>query len=87
MQTIMSVPTTPEQGCLFSREQILDRFFQTLKVNWFSQMLGEPCLSGLVYILLAAETAERDSRQILVEADLTHQVVTASVRQSNIADK
>src|SRR6266496_703654 len=63
-----------------SREQALHRFFQTLKINWLSEMLGEACLSGLVYILFATETAQRDSRQILLEAHFAHQFITAAFR-------
>ena len=70
-----------------SREQALHRFFQALKINWLSEMLGEACLSGLVYVLFATETAQRDSRQILLEAHFAHQFITAAVWQSDVTDE
>src|SRR5207245_10248902 len=54
---------------------------------WLLEMLSKACFSGLVYVLFATKPAQRNPRQIVVEPHFAHQVVTAAVRQSDIADE
>ena len=50
-------------------------------------MFSKTCLSGLVYVLFAAETAQGDSGQTLVKSHFAHQFIAAAIGQSNVADE
>src|ERR1043166_3436970 len=70
-----------------SAQQILDRFFQTLEVDRFCQVLGETSGAGFVHIVFHSEPAQRDSAQAFAAVQLAHQIVTAAIRQTDIADQ
>src|SRR5204863_428282 len=47
----------------------------------------ETCFSGLLYVFFATKAAECDSWQIFVDPHFTHQFVTATIRQPDVADE
>jgi len=66
---------------------VTNGLLEPVKVNRLGQVLGKAGITRLIDIGLHSETAERNSKQAFALPQFPHQLVTASVWQTDVADK